>query len=172
MAVQTLKPKTGSTSWRILPEGKLARREAKWFWFFISPWAIGYILFTIGPIIASGYFSLTRYNISSPPVFVGFQNYLELFADRIFWKSLQVTGYYTILSLPLGIVFSLLLAVLLNQKIPFMGVFRTLYYLPSLLGGSVAVALLFSWLLNPQFGIFNYAIRSLVGVEGIIPLGY
>jgi multiple sugar transport system permease protein len=61
--------------------------------------------------------------------------------------------------------------VLLNQKIPFMGVFRTLYYLPSLLAGSVAVVLLFSWLLNPQFGIINFAIRGLVGPQGVIPLG-
>jgi multiple sugar transport system permease protein len=61
--------------------------------------------------------------------------------------------------------------VLLNQKIPFMGIFRTLYYLPSLLAGSVSIVLLFSWLLNPQFGILNYVIRSLVGTNGIIPLG-
>jgi multiple sugar transport system permease protein len=149
----------------------LARREALWFWFFISPWVIGYLLFTIGPIIVSGYLSLTRYNISSPPEFIAFQNYVDLYKDRIFWKSLQVTGYYAALSLPLGIVASLLLAVLLNQKIPFMGVFRTLYYLPSLLASSVAVALLFSWLLNPQFGIINYAISGMVGPEGLIPLG-
>lgn len=173
MAVQTV-PKQKArpfTLFGLIPEGTLARREAMWFWFFISPWIIGFIIFTIYPVVASFYLSLTRYNIASAPVFIGFDNYQSLFADRIFWKSLQVTGYYTLLSVPLGIIAGLLLAVLLNQKVPALGVFRTLYYLPSLLGGSVAVALLFSWLLNPQFGILNILIRSVVGPEGLIPLG-
>lgn len=156
----------------LLPAGKLERREALWFWFFISPWVIGFLVFTLYPILASAYYSLTVYNISSPPRFVGFQNYVDLYKDAVFWKSLQVTTYYTLLSVPLGIVFGLLLALLLNQNVPFLGVFRTLYYLPALLSGSVAVALLFSWLLNPQFGILNTLIRSLVGPDGLIPLGF
>jgi multiple sugar transport system permease protein len=156
---------------RLLPKGKLARKEALWFWFFISPWVIGFLVFTLYPIVASFYYSLTRYNISSDPVFIGFDNYADLFGDRIFWKSLQVTGYFSLLSVPTGIVLGLLLAVLLNQKVPFLGLFRTVYYLPSLLGGSVAVALLFSWILNPQFGILNLLIRSFVGPDGLIPLG-
>jgi multiple sugar transport system permease protein len=170
MAAQTLsKPK--AARFRILPEGRLERKEALWFWLFISPWVVGFLLFTLGPIVASGYLSLTRYNLSSPPVFVGFDNYANLFGDRIFWKSLQVTAYYTVLAVPLGICVSLALAVLLNQKIPAVGVFRTLFYLPSLLGTSVAVVLLFQWLLNSQFGIVNYAIRALLGPKGVIPLG-
>jgi multiple sugar transport system permease protein len=169
-AVQTL-PKPRTRRLRILPEGKMERKEALWFWFFISPWAIGFLVFTIGPIIASGYLSLTRYNLSSSPVFVGFDNYANLATDKIFWKSLQVTAYYTFLAVPLGICLSLALAVLLNQKIPFVGVFRTLYYLPSLLGASVAVVLLFQWLFNSQFGIINYLIRATVGPNGAIPLG-
>jgi len=112
MAAQTVsKPKVAR--FRILPEGRLERKEALWFWFFISPWAVGFLLFTLGPIVASGYLSLTRYNLSSPPVFVGFDNYANLFGDRIFWKSLQVTAYYTLLAVPLGICLSLVLAVLL-----------------------------------------------------------
>jgi multiple sugar transport system permease protein len=154
-----------------LPAGKIERREALWFWFFISPWAFGFIVFTLYPIIASAYLSLTNYVPGKAPIFIGFQNYVALYHDRIFWKSLGVTAYYSALAVPLGLALSLLLAVLLNQKIPFMGVFRTLYYLPSLLAGSVATALLFSWLLNPQFGILNYVIRSLVGPQGLIPLG-
>jgi multiple sugar transport system permease protein len=154
-----------------LPAGKIERREALWFWFFIAPWAFGFIVFTAGPILASAYLSLTNYSPGKSPEFVGFQNYVTLYNDRIFWKSLGVTAYYSFLAVPLGIIASLLLAVLLNQKIPFMGVFRTLYYLPSLLAGSVAIVLLFSWLLNPQFGIINFAIRGLVGPQGLIPLG-
>jgi multiple sugar transport system permease protein len=155
----------------LIPAGKLERREALWFWFFISPWVVGFILFTAGPIIASAYLSLTNYAPGKSPEWVGFNNYISLFGDRIFWKSLQVTSYYTLLAVPLGIILSLLLAVLLNQKVPFMGIFRTLYYLPALLAGSVAVALLFSWLLNPQFGIINYIIRFFVGPQGLIPVG-
>jgi multiple sugar transport system permease protein len=170
MAVQTtsVKPRARFSP---LPAGKIARAEALWFWFFISPWVIGFLIFTIYPIVASFYYSLTRYNISSDPVFIGFKNYTDLFDDRVFWKSIQVTSYYTLLSVPTGIALGLLLAVLLNQKVPFLGFFRTVYYLPSLLAGSVAVALLFSWIMNPQFGIINLLIRGLVGPEGLIPLG-
>jgi multiple sugar transport system permease protein len=170
MAVQAdSRPK--AVRFSLIPEGRIARREALWFWFFISPWAIGFLIFTLYPIIASFYYSLTRYNISSEPVFIGFQNYIDLWNDKIFWKSLQVTGYYTIVTVPLGIVVGLLIATLLNQKVPFLGVFRTIFYMPSLIAGSVAVVLLFSWLLNSQFGIVNYFITSFVGKKGLIPLG-
>ena len=114
------------TRFGLIPAGKLERREALWFWFFISPWVVGFILFTAGPILASAYLSLTNYAPGKSPEWIGLGNYVTLFNDRIFWKSLQVTSYYTLLSVPLGIMLSLLLAVLLNQKVPFMGVFRTL----------------------------------------------
>lgn len=173
MAAQTMpKPRAKKGAlFGLIPSGSIERKEALWFWFFISPWVIGFLIFTLYPIIMSFYYSMTVYNISSPPRWVGFQNYITLFNDSIFWKSLQVTTYYTLLSVPLGIIFGLLLAVLLNQKVPFLGIFRTLYYLPALLSGSVAVALLFSWLLNSQFGILNGVIRSFVGPQGLIPLG-
>jgi multiple sugar transport system permease protein len=155
---------------RLLPKTRLARREALWFYFFVAPWIIGFLAFTGGPVIASLYLSFTRYNVADPPRWVGFANYAGLFEDRIFYKSFQVSAYYTVLSVPLGIIFSLSLAMLLNQKVPFLGVFRTLYYLPSLVTG-VSVALLFQWLLNPQFGIVNFLIARLVGPSGLIPLG-
>lgn len=163
--------KRQTSRFSLIPAGKLERTEALWFWFFISPWVLGFILFTAGPIIASAYLSMTKYSPGATPIWVGFDNYATLFGDRIFWKSLQVTSYYTLLAVPLGIFLALLLAVLLNQKVPFVGIFRTLYYLPALLSGSVAVALLFSWLLNPQFGIINFMIRFFVGTQGILPLG-
>jgi multiple sugar transport system permease protein len=170
MAVQTApRAKEGFS---LIPKGKIARREALWFWFFIAPWVFGFLVFTLYPIIMSFYYSLTRYNIASDPVFIGFDNYIALFNDRIFWKSIQVSGYFTILSVPLGIMVGLFIAVLLNQKIPFLGVFRTIFYMPSLLAGSVAVILMFQWLLNPQWGFINYAIRALVGVDGLIPIGW
>jgi len=119
----------------ILPAGRIARREALWFYIFILPWIIGFIFFQGGPVLYSFYLSLTKYNIAQPPEWLG-------------------------------------LAMLLNQKVPFLGVFRTLYYIPSLIAGSVAIALLFQWLLNPSFGIVNYVISYFVGPNGIIPIGY
>lgn len=155
----------------LIPKGKIERREMLWFYFFISPWIVGYLIFTLGPIVYSGYLSFTRYNLATPPVWVGLENYRTLFNDTIFWKSLQVSVYYTFLAVPLGIVFSLMLALLLNQKVPAMGVFRTLFYLPAIMP-AVAATLLWLWLLNPQFGILNFFIRNLFGPDGLIPLGW
>lgn len=151
--------------WRVFPSTKLARREALAFYLFIAPWLIGFIVFTFGPILASFYFSLTQYQIVNPPEWIGLQNYQALFADRLFWQSLKVTIYFTALSVPLGIAASLSLAMLLNQRVPFLSVFRTLYYLPSVITG-VAVALLFQWILNPEFGLVNYALSALFGIHG------
>ncbi|MEJ7653131.1 MAG: sugar ABC transporter permease [Chloroflexia bacterium] len=155
---------------RILPQGKMARREALWFWVFVSPWVIGFAVFTLGPIIASAYLSFTKFNIAQAPEFIGIRNYEVLLKDSIFWKSLRVSAYYTFLSVPLGIFFSLMLAVMLNQRVPFLGVFRTLFFLPSIIP-AVAATLLFTGILNPNFGFLNYFIRSLVGTNGLIPLG-
>lgn len=155
----------------ILPKEKLARREALWFWFFIAPWIIGFILFRGVPILVSAALSFTQYNVASPPEWVGFQNYVDLFHDPIFYKSLRVSGLYTLFSVPLGLVFALSLAMLLNQNVPFLGFFRTAYYMPALIGGSVAVAYLFALIFNPTFGVVNYVIARLVGINGLIPLG-
>ncbi len=157
----------------ILPKQKLARREAMWFWVFIAPWVIGFIFFRGLPILASMGISFTNFSNSSvrPLAFIGLENYSALFDDKVFYKSLQVSGLYTLFSVPLGIVFSLSLAMLLNQRVPFLGLFRTAYYLPALIGGSVAVAYLFQLMLNPTFGVVNYFISWLVGPNGLIPLG-
>ncbi len=155
---------------QVLPKGKQARREALAFYFFISPWIIGFIVFTAGPVLASFLLSFTRYNPGNPVKWVGLMQYNTLIHDRVFWKSLQVTAYYTALSVPLGVIASLSLAVLLNQDVPFLSVFRTVYYLPSIISG-VPVALLWSWILNPRFGVLNYVISALLGPSGLIPLG-
>ena len=154
------------------PKTKLVRREALWFYFFIAPFLIGFIFFRGIPILASMYLSFTKYNVANPPQWIGLTQYTRLFDDRIFFKSLQVSAYYTFLSVPLGLLASLTLAMLLNTKrMPFLGTFRTLYYIPSLVASSVAVALLFQWLLNPSFGVVNYLIAAVLGPNGIIPLG-
>jgi len=155
----------------ILPREKLARREALWFWVFIAPWVIGFVLFRGFPIIVSALLSFTQYNVASSPQWVGLQNYNDLFHDAVFYKSLRVSGFYTLFSVPLGLIFSLSLAMLLNQKVPFLGFFRTSYYMPALIGGSVAVAYLFQLIFNPVFGVANFFIAKLVGVNGLLPLG-
>ncbi len=139
--------------------GRLEAREARAFWLLISPWVIGFIAFTGGPIIASLVLSFTDYTGTAQfPTFVGLQNYQLLSVDPIFLKSLVVTIYYVVLSVPLSLVFSLLLALLLNQRVRFLGVFRTIFYLPSIVSG-VVISLLWEWILNPDFGLLNFALH-------------
>jgi multiple sugar transport system permease protein len=150
--------------------GKLGRAEERAFYLTVSPWIIGFLAFTAIPFFSSLYFSLTKYDVITPPQFVGLANWANLFHDRTFYKSLEVTTYYTFFRVPVVLAASLALAVLLNQEIPFLSVFRTIYYLPSVITG-VAVALLWMWILNPEMGIINYLISALVGPHGLIPLG-
>lgn len=140
-------------------------REERAFWIFIAPWVIGFLFFTGGPIIASLFLSFTSYNVIDPAKFIGLENYTSLFTDRLFYKSLSVTAYYAVLAVPFTIVASLLLAVLLNQKIRGQAIFRTLYYTPTIISG-VSVAFLWSWLLNPQFGVVNSLLFQWFGIEG------
>jgi multiple sugar transport system permease protein len=142
---------------------KSAKREAKWFYIFISPWMVGFLAFTLYPMVASAFYSFHNYNIVNLD-FIGLANYRELFTDQIFLKSLVVTGTYVLVSVPLTIVAALSVAVLLNQKIPFVSFWRTLYYLPSIISG-VASALLWRWIFNGKFGIFNN-ILALIGIVG------
>jgi len=143
----------------------LARREAISSYLFISPWIIGFIVFTLGPMLASLYFSFTEYNIISSPQWVGLANYRKiLFDDPLFWQSVKVTLYYAVLSLPSGLVLGFLLAVLLNQKIPGVNLWRTLYFLPSVITG-VAVATLWMRIFNPRIGLLNVFLRS-IGISG------
>jgi multiple sugar transport system permease protein len=143
----------------------ISQRETLWGYIFISPWLIGFIIFTLGPMIASLFLSLTRYNITSPPVFIGLQNYIKLFAgDPRFWHSLGVTVKFALVAIPLNLVIGFALAVLLNQNVPGVAFWRTVYYLPSVIAG-VAVAILWSLIFNPRFGILNWLL-SLVGIDG------
>jgi len=142
----------------------MSRREAAWAYFFISPWIVGFIIFTIGPMLASLYYSFTKYNIISPPQWTGLANIRDLLRDPLFWKSMQVTVYYAALALPLGLLLGFFLAILLNQKIPGVNVWRTIYYLPSVIAG-VAVALLWIRIFNPKIGILNPFLAKF-GIQG------
>jgi len=141
-----------------------ARRRVE-FYLAISPWLIGLVLFTGGPIVASIYFSFTDWNVLTAPSWVGFDNYVQLVTvDPIFWVSLYNTAYYTAGHVPLTFVVALLAALLLNQKVPLIPFFRTVFYLPTVTAG-VAVSILWLWIFNPEFGLVNYTL-GLVGIHG------
>jgi len=140
------------------------RQETRAFYAMISPWLLGFLVFTGGPIVASLFFSLTQYDVVRPPEFLGLNNYARMLGDPLIIKSLYNTVYYAALSIPLSIVFSLLLAVLLNQKAWGNAAYRTAFYLPSIVP-VVANAVLWIWLLQPQWGLVNYLL-SLVGIKG------
>lgn len=106
------------------------RRNLAYF-VFLAPWLLGFLLWTGGPLIASVYLSLTQYDILMPPKWVGFNNYVQLFNDDLFWQALKVTSIYTFFGVPLLMATSLGLAVMLNQKVPGLSVFRTIFYLPT-----------------------------------------
>ncbi|MXZ42062.1 MAG: sugar ABC transporter permease, partial [Caldilineaceae bacterium SB0666_bin_21] len=115
------------------PRLSLRWREAINFYLFLAPWILGFLAFTAIPIVASLFLGFTKYNAISPPDFVGLKNFRFLYDDQIFWKSLRVTLTYTVVFVPLQLVSSLLLAMLLNLRVPSMRTIRTIYYLPSIL---------------------------------------
>jgi multiple sugar transport system permease protein len=134
---------------------------------FISPWIIGFLLFTAGPILASLLISLHSWSLLSTPEWVGLENYTRIVSeDGLFATSLWNTLYYVAFSVPLGISVALALALLLNRPMRGMGVFRTLFFLPSVTN-IVAVSVLWIWVFNPEFGLLNSLLR-IVGVDGIL----
>ncbi|NLT41100.1 MAG: sugar ABC transporter permease [Anaerolineae bacterium] len=142
-----------------------SRREAFTAYALISPWLVGFVVFTAGPMIVSLALSFTEYNVVSPVVWRGTSNYTNaFFGDPLFWQSIKVTFVYAALSLIPGLVVGLAVALLLNLSIPWLSVWRAIYYLPSVISG-VAVAVLWQYVLNPRFGIVNWAL-SLVGIKG------
>jgi len=143
----------------------LAQREAIEGYLFLLPWILGFLLLTLGPLLASLSLSLTDWQVGLRINYVGLDNFVQMFTkDNQFWKSLQVTAAYSAMALPAGIVVALGMALLLNQQIMGISLFRTIYYLPAVTSG-VAVALLWSWIFNSEFGVLNWLL-SLVGIEG------
>jgi multiple sugar transport system permease protein len=148
----------------------VARREAIFGYLFIAPWLIGFFLWTLGPMVASLVLSFADYAIIAPPVFIGTRNFVKIFADDpSFWDALRVTLTYAVFSVPTGIALSLGIALLMNQRVPLIRLWRTIYYLPAVVSG-VAVAMLWIWVFHSQFGILNLSLR-LLGVPGPAWLG-
>ncbi|MFE5320505.1 carbohydrate ABC transporter permease [Paenibacillus sp. NPDC056579] len=150
---------------------------------FLLPWFIGLFALTVGPMINSFYYSLTKFDVISPPEFIGFDNYRTMFtADPRFYTSLKVTVIYVFASVPLKLAFALLVAALMNKGLRGLGFYRTLYYLPTLLGGSVAIAVLWrkifggsgvvnqfllsfgieapDWIANPKYALYSIVALS------------
>ena len=142
----------------------MTRRQALWCYVFIAPAVLGLLLFSLGPMIASLWLSFTSYDMLSSPVWVGAENYTELVADPIFRKSLGVTLLYGVVSVPATMVLALILAIMLNAKLPALKFFRSAYYLPSVISG-VAVAMLWKWMFNGEYGLINAALAK-IGING------
>ena len=143
----------------------LSKRETRWAYLFVSPWIVGFIIFTAGPMIASLVLSLTKYDILNAPTFIGLDNYIKLLtADPKFWHSLRVTVTYALVAIPLGLAFGFAVAYLLNLKVPGVPFWRTVFYMPAVMP-AVASALLWGMIFNPRFGILNWFL-SLVGIHG------
>lgn len=135
-----------------------------YFYLFIAPWLIGFLVFTLYPILASAFYSFTNYDLTSSATLVGFSNYASIAKDPIFFKAIKATLYFTLLSVPTDLILSISFALLLNQKLPGKGLFRTIMFLPSMVSG-VAMSLLWVWIFNPQVGLANYLL-SLIHVNG------
>ena len=140
---------------------RLSFHEAVDGWTMALPAVLGLLIFTIGPIFASFYFSLTNYNVVKPPEWVGFRNYISMFTnDPLFYHSLRQTAYYSFLSIPLSLVVAYVIALMMNQDVRGVTIYRTLWYLPALVP-SVANATLWRWVLNRDFGLVNYPLQVL-----------
>jgi multiple sugar transport system permease protein len=142
----------------------LERRKLVTGLLFSSPWVVGLSVFLIYPLLAALYYSLCDYSVLLPPVFVGFDNYIELFHDRLFWKSLWNTSFFALGSVGLGVVVALTLAILLNAKVKGMAFYRTVFFLPSLMP-LVAGSILWFCMYAGQGGIINTLLAK-IGIDG------
>jgi multiple sugar transport system permease protein len=132
---------------------------------FFSPWLVGLILFNILPIFSAVYYSFTAYSVLQPPRWVGLNNFHEMFyVDELFWKAVYNTLYYAIFSVPLGLIFAIFLAMLLNYRIWGLTFFRATFFLPSIVPG-VAAAVVWAWILNPEYGLINDLLAR-IGLPG------
>lgn len=138
-------------------------REAIEGYLYVSPWLIGFIVLTLGPMLASLYFSFTQYSIVRAPRWIGLDNYIRAFSgkDQLFWPSLWRTAVFTFYFVPFGVIISLLLAVALNHNLRGTTVYRTLFFLPSLTPAA-ASTLLWGWLLNPEVGPVNFILNRYI----------
>lgn len=142
-------------------------RRSKVGLLYILPWIVGMIFLTIYPFLNALYISFTDYNLVRDPNFIGFGNYVALFKDEVFIASIKATLKYTVLTVPLQLAFALFIAFILNFKLKGIAFFRTAYYIPSLIGGNVAISVLWRFLFQ-QDGFIN----RFIGIFEIEPIGW
>ncbi|WP_411334043.1 carbohydrate ABC transporter permease [Metabacillus indicus] len=131
---------------------------------FISPWILGFFIFTVFPIGFAFYIGFTDWNSFTAPTFIGFDNYIALFNDPSFLNSLKVTAVFAAFAIPLGIISSLTIAAVVNIKVKGIYIFRTALYMPAIVSG-VSIALLWRWILDPEYGLINLLL-SYIGISG------
>jgi len=155
MAAAVVSPKSKATF-----KTRFAKSEARMGVLFALPAIVGFLVFVLGPMVASFYLSLTDYRITGETEFIGFAHYINMFSGRdlFFYRSLFVTSYYVLLAVPAGIIFSFAIAMLLNQDIRCRPLFRTIFYLPTIVP-VMASSLIWMWLLNPDLGLLNQVLR-------------
>jgi multiple sugar transport system permease protein len=141
-----------------------ARRENLAAYLFLAPWLVGLVLITIGPMLASLYLAFTDYNLLEAPTWIGVENFTRMLADERLHNSLRVTFVYVLVSVPLQLALALLLAVVLDRGLRGMAFYRSVFYLPSLLGSSVAIAILWRQVFGAE-GLINHVL-GWFGVEG------
>lgn len=139
---------------------KLGLLEERAAYLFLLPWILGFAIFLFFPILASIFLSMTKWNLLTPPVWVGLENYQDMFSDRDFYNSMGVTLKYIVLSVPIYMVAALGLSLLLNQKLKGIYLFRSVMFMPSVIAGT-AVAVMFAMLLNPDAGVINQGLRAI-----------
>lgn len=157
---------TTATFWfnPLRPKTNLQRRTVIGY-LFISPFILGFLLWFLIPALTAVWLTFTDWNLIRAPRYVGLDNITNLWSDTLFWQALKVTTIYTLASVPIGLVTSFLLALLINTKVRGIALFRTIYYLPSIVP-AVASAVLWAWIFNTDFGLANVALRA-VGLPKI-----
>jgi multiple sugar transport system permease protein len=133
---------------------------------FIMPFILGFLLWFLIPALTSLWMAFQDWNMINPPEFVALDNFRDLFTDKLFWQALKVTTVYTAISVPLNMVVAFALAMLMNTKVRGIAVFRTIYYMPSIVP-AVANAVLWAWILNSEFGLLN-ALLHAVGLPKVL----
>jgi multiple sugar transport system permease protein len=149
------------TPWlgRLWPRTAKGRRAVTGY-LFISPFILGFFLWFLAPALTAIWLTFFDWNMIRDPIYIGLENYEEIFRDKLFVQSLKVTAYYTAVSVPVSLVFGFLVALLLNTKVRGISVFRTIFYLPSIVP-AVANAVLWNFVFNTEFGLLNALLRAL-----------
>lgn len=143
---------------------RMRKEEARSGLLFAAPWIIGFCLFLAWPLLASLFYSFTDFSVLKPPVWIGLSNFQELFTDEVFWKTVFNTLIFAALSIPVGTAFAILLALLLNTGVKGMALYRTIFFVPSIVQ-PVSLAMLWLFLFRGDGGVLNEALK-IIGITG------